>query len=74
MFVTLASVVSVPLTDVLWTGCLQGAPVSTGFFFTTFFYLPEATVETTQTTGTKPEVDFSNKSVEINPDVKTALR
>lgn len=71
---SLASVVSFPLT-LMYCGLAASRERPSPLFFlhTTFFYLPEATVEMTQTTGTKQEVDFRNKSVEINPNGKIRL-
>lgn len=43
------------------------------FLHATFFYLPGATGEITQTTGTKQEVDFRNKSVEFNPEGSSGI-
>lgn len=69
-----ASVVSLPLTLMYYgLAASRERPSPLFFLHATFFYLPEATVETTQTTGTKQEVDFRNKGVEINPDVKTLV-
>lgn len=71
---SLAPVVPFPLTLMYYgLAASRERPSPLLFLHTTFFYLPEATVETTQTTGTKQDVDFRNKSVEINPDVKTLL-
>lgn len=71
---SLASVASFPLTLMYYgLAASRERPSPLVFLHTTFFYLPEATVEMTQTTGTKQEVDFRNKSVEINPGVKTVL-
>lgn len=53
--------------NVLWGGSLQGAPVSTVFFFSPpFFYLPR----NMQRCGPIQEVDFGNKSVQTHPGVR----
>lgn len=75
VFDSLASVVAFPLTLMYYgLAASRERPSPLFFLHTTFFYLPEATVEMTHTTGTKQEVDFRNKSVWINPGVKTVLR
>lgn len=71
---SLASVVPFPLTLMYYgLAASRERPSPLFFLHTTFFHLPEATVEMTQTTGTKHDVDFRNKSLEIKPDVKTLL-